>query len=125
MKSIGSFRTFVFGAATLVVAAMSPLGIAPVHADEAGFGALELMASDDMDALRGRNGDVLTNVQSIQDLDATVTGGTFSANTMTTGAITIEQHALEGFSGVGIFNIFTGHNNAVGAAVGISVFLSE
>ena len=104
---------------------MSPLGIAPVHADEAGFGALELMASDDMDALRGRNGDVLTNVQSIQDLDATVTGGTFNADTMTTGMITIEQNALEGFSGVGIFNIFTGHNNAVGAAVGISVFLAE
>ena len=125
MKAIGPLKAFVISAATLVVAAMSPIGVTPAYADEAEFGALELMASEDMDALRGRNGDVLTNVQSIQDLDATVTGGTFSADTMTTGTITIEQHALEGFSGVGIFNIFTGHNNAVDAAVGISVFIAE
>ncbi len=125
MNRIGPLRTMIIGAATVIAATLAPPGVTNALADEAGFGGLELMPSEDMDALRGRNGDMFTNVQSIQDLDATVTGGTFSANTMSTGAVTIEQHAFDGFSGVGIFNLMSGNNNAVDAAVGISVFIAE
>lgn len=124
MKSTSQLRTLILGTAAIIAAVVSPLGVAQDLTDGA-FGTLDLMPTGEMDALRGRNGDMFTNVQSIQDLDATVTGGTFSAHTMTTGAVTIEQHAFDGFSGVGIFNLMSGNNNAVDAAVGISVFIAE
>jgi hypothetical protein len=85
--------------------------------------SLETMGGEELAGLRGR--DSLTNVQSIQELDASVSNSSFNANTMTTGAITIEQHALDNFEGVGLFNIFTGHNNAVNSAVGISIYVAE
>lgn len=84
---------------------------------------LEAMGADELAGLSGR--DSLTNVQSIQELDASVSNSSFNANTMTTGAITIEQHALDNFEGIGLFNIFTGHNNAVNSAVGISIYVTE
>ena len=85
--------------------------------------SLEAMGANELAGLSGR--DSLTNVQSIQELDASVSNSSFNANTMTTGAITIEQHALDNFEGVGLFNIFTGHNNAVNSAVGISIYVAE
>ncbi len=88
-----------------------------------GFEALDQIASDELVSLTGR--DNLTNVQSIQELDATISNSSFNADTIMSGAITIEQHALENFEGVGMFNIFTGNNNAVDSAVGISIFITE
>lgn len=91
--------------------------------DAQGFAALDVIEADALASLSGR--DNLTNVQSIQELDATVSNSSFNADTINTGAITIEQHALDHFEGVGMFNIFTGNNNAVDSAVGISVYLTE
>lgn len=108
--------------ASAVLFNLTPPGVTPTQASDE-FDALARMGPGQLDEMRGRNS--LTNVQSIQDLDAMVSGGSFNVDTMTSGAITIEQNALESFEGVGIFNLFTGHNNAVDAAVGISVFLSE
>lgn len=88
-----------------------------------GFAALDVLETQDLAGLSGR--DNLTNVQSIQELDATVSNSTFTVGTLLTGAITIEQHALDHFDGVGLFNIFTGNNNAVNSAVGISIYLTE
>lgn len=88
-----------------------------------GFAALDILETQDLADLSGR--DNLTNVQSIQELDATVSNSTFNVDTILTGAITIEQHALDNFDGVGMFNIFTGNNNAVNSAVGISIYLNE
>lgn len=93
------------------------------QADPWGTPTKEAMETDDLSEVTGR--DNLTNVQSIQELEATVSNGSFTADTITTGAITIEQHALDNFEGVGLFNIFTGHNNAVNSAVGISIYLTE
>ncbi|OEY65108.1 hypothetical protein [Marinobacter sp. X15-166B] len=91
--------------------------------ESASLEELDTMGAEELADSSGR--DKLTNVQSIQELDASVSNSSFNANTMTTGAITIEQQALENFEGVGLFNIFTGHNNAVNSAVGISVYLAE
>mgnify|MGYP003659164991 CR=1 FL=1 len=88
-----------------------------------GFAALDVLETQDLADLSGR--DNLTNVQSIQELDASVSNSTFTVGTMLTGAITIEQHALDHFAGVGLFNVFTGNNNAVNSAVGISIYLAE
>ena len=110
----------LLGAAAVIN--VTPPGVTSVFAMD-DLDTLQPLAVEQLDELRGRNS--LTNVQSIQDLEATVTGGSFAVDTLTSGSITIEQHALDSFEGVGIFNLFTGHNNAVDAAVGISVFLSE
>lgn len=86
----------------------------------------EAMGTDELAGLSGRDSLTnLTNVQSIQELEASVSNSSFTADTMTTGGITIEQHALDNFEGVGLFNILTGHNNAVNSAVGISVYVAE
>ncbi len=83
----------------------------------------DAMETEDLSALTGR--DNLTNVQSIQELEATVSNGTFNANTIITGAITIEQHALNDFEGAGVFTFNTGNNNAFNSAIGISIYLTE
>ena len=89
------------------------------------FEALTIIETDHMAELSGRNGNTnLTNVQSIQELEATISGSSFNADTINTGAITIEQHALDNFDGIGLFNILTGNNNAVDAAVGVSIYLT-
>ena len=116
-------RKTVLAAAAMVLAVVTPgISMAEKPATE-GLDTLQTLEMEQLDNLRGRNAQ--TNVQSIQELDATVSNSSFAVDTMTTGGITIEQHALENFKGIGVFNIFTGHNNAVDAAVGISVFLSE
>lgn len=96
----------------------------PIVAD--GFEAASVIETDRLAEYSGRNANTnLTNVQSIQDLEASVSNSSFNVDTMTTGAITIEQHALENFSGIGLFNILTGNNNAVDAAVGVSIYIIQ
>jgi hypothetical protein len=87
---------------------------------------LKTINSEELDSFRGRDShSVITTVQSDQHLEATISNSTFSADIMNTGAITIGEHALDSFEGIGVFNIFTGHNNAVDAAVGVSIFVTE
>lgn len=89
------------------------------------FNALEGLGSDELAQLRGRENINLINVQSLQDLKATASGNSVNAGSVISGPITIESHALGSFDGVGLFNIMTGHNNAVTSAVGISIYLAE
>lgn len=91
--------------------------------------ALVPLHADELQGMRGRNnGDVTapasrTTVMSVQQLEATVNGAVFNVDEMTTGAVTIGDGALENFSGVGLFNILTGNNNAVSASIGIAIHL--
>ena len=110
--------------------AMPLLSITSVWADDidpfAALTNLEPIATETLNDLRGReSGAVITTVQSNQQLQATITDSTFTADVMNTGSITIAPHALDHFEGIGVFNIFTGHNNAVDAAVGVSIFINE
>lgn len=114
------FPVFLLIAFTL---AISQAVNADTQPDTLGFDSLETIDGGALSGLNGR--DVLTNVQSIQELKATVSNSAFNADTIISGAITIEQHALDHFEGVGMFNLFTGNNNAVDSAVGISVYLTE
>lgn len=84
------------------------------------FAGLTVSEAQELDTLRGQNGHTQIVVQSNQELNATVTGSTFNVGTINGGAVTIADHALDNFSGVGVFNIVTGNNNAVDAAVGIT-----
>ncbi len=87
------------------------------------FLALGVIEAEHLDELRGRNGDTSVRVQSRQRLNARVNGGTISANRVTNGAVNFREHALDGFNGIGLFNVVTGNNNAVDAAIGLTFYL--
>lgn len=89
-------------------------------ADRDAFTGLPVSQPLEMDALRGQDGNTRITVQSNQDLSASVTGSTFNVGTLNSGAVSIGEHALDNFSGVGLFNIVTGNNNAVNAGIGIT-----
>lgn len=92
-----------------------------LHAQEPdAFVGLPVSEPLELDVLRGQYGDTQITVQSNQDLEATITGSTFNVGTINSGAVTINEHAMDNFSGVGLFNIVTGNNNAVNAAIGVS-----
>ncbi|RRQ20533.1 hypothetical protein [Thiohalobacter thiocyanaticus] len=84
------------------------------------FEELAPVDSAGLDALRGRAGDSHISLTSQQDLKATVNGSLIEAGTMTSGSVTIAERALDNFGGIGLFNIVTGSNNAVDAAIGVN-----
>ena len=74
----------------------------------------------ELDSLRGMNGETRIRVETNQQLNATVSGSSFSAGTINSGAVTFAENALENFSGIGLFNVVTGNNNAVDSAIGVT-----
>lgn len=88
--------------------------------DENDFAGLQVSRAQELDVLRGQAGNTQITVQSNQDLNASVTGSTFNVGTLNSGDVSIGEHALDNFSGVGLFNIVTGNNNAVSAGIGIT-----
>lgn len=92
-----------------------------IHADGTTlFPDVDVAAITELDALRGMNGDTRIRVETNQELNATVTGSSFTAGTINGGSVTFAEHALDNFSGIGLFNIVTGNNNAVDSAVGVT-----
>jgi hypothetical protein len=87
---------------------------------ETAFPELPVADASELDALRGMNGDTRINVQSTQQLEATVSGSSFTAGTINGGSVTFAEHSLDNFSGIGLFNVVTGNNNAVDSAVGVT-----
>ena len=84
------------------------------------FTGVEVSQQVELDMLRAQSGNTQITVQSNQELSASVTGSTFNVGTLNSGSVTIAEHALDNFSGVGLFNIVTGNNNAVNSAIGIT-----
>lgn len=106
--------------ALAIFVALGPAA-ASVHAEDgAAFAGLAVSDTLELDSLRGQSGNTSITVQSNQDLSASVTGSTFNVGTLNSGAVNLDAQALENFSGVGLFNIVTGNNNAVNAAIGIT-----
>lgn len=87
------------------------------------FANLTNLEVDDLKGNSGRSGDTVITVQSNQNLEATITGSTFSVDEVNSGGVTFSEGALENFSGVGLFNVVTGNNNAVNSSVGVTVNL--
>lgn len=92
--------------------------LADDHASD--FDSLTVANTIELDALRGMNGDTRIQVETNQQLNASVTGSSFTAGTITGGSVTFAENALENFSGIGLFNVVTGNNNAVNSAVGVT-----
>lgn len=89
------------------------------------FAAIGVADAADLDGLRGREGGKSVTVATDQDLTATVTGGAITAHEVTTGSVAFGEHALDGFGGIGVFNVVTGNNNSVQAAIGVTFNLLE
>lgn len=84
------------------------------------FTGIEVSQQMELDTLRAQSGNTQITVQSNQDLSASVTGSSFTVDTLNSGSVTIAEHALDNFSGIGLFNIVTGNNNAVNSAIGVT-----
>jgi len=107
----------------LAVCLLGPLASSGAGAEQditAMLAGEEIVDSASLEALRGRAGDTSITLESNQDLRSTVNGSLIQAGSMVSGAVTIEERAMDNFSGVGLFNIVTGSNNAVDAAIGIN-----
>lgn len=106
---------------------MALLIVGPVIAEEMpvdeAFGNLTSIEGDDLGGVRGREGSTTITVQSNQNLGANITGSTFDVGTMVSGEVTFAEGALGEFSGVGLFNVVTGNNNAVNNAIGVTINL--
>ena len=104
-----------------VLLALGLTALGGAHAQEQDeFTGLPVSQMQELDTLRGQAGNTQITVQSNQDLNASVTGSTFNVGTLNSGDVNIGEHALDNFSGVGLFNIVTGNNNAVNAGIGIT-----
>lgn len=120
----GTAERMLASAAVLALAtAGSALAEEPVAQDA--FAAVTIMEAADLEDVRGREGSQSIIVATDQDLTATVIGGSITAGTVNTGGVSFGEGALDGFGGIGVFNVVTGNNNSVQAAIGVTFNLLE
>jgi hypothetical protein len=74
------------------------------------------VSSEDLAAMSGGASVAVTN----QNLTA-VNAGQVSADSLTTGDVTLQSNAFSGFSGIGNFVINTGNNNNVQGSLSVTV----
>ncbi|HKJ10515.1 MAG TPA: hypothetical protein VKA76_15620 [Gammaproteobacteria bacterium] len=84
------------------------------------FAAMAAVEGPELAQFQAREGHTTITVESRQDLAATINGSSFEAGSINSGSVTIGPNALDHFGGVGLFNIVTGNNNAVDAAIGVT-----
>jgi hypothetical protein len=78
-----------------------------------------------LDRVAGRGaGDNLTVALTEQSLSAVNTGNTISAGTVASGAITLQDSALSGFSGISNVMMNTGHNNNLQSSMSVTVIIT-
>jgi hypothetical protein len=106
----------------VVIAALLAFGNCRAAEPVAGedFAGLSVIENDNLDTLRGRDGDTSITVSSNQTLEAMITGSEFNAGTVNSGGVSFGEGSIGTFSGIGLFNIVTGNNNAVDTALGVS-----
>lgn len=77
----------------------------------------QAVSSNDLSTMSGGAAVAVTN----QNLSAVNTGNTVSANSLTTGDVTLQSNAFSGFSGIGNFVVNTGNNNNVQGSLSVTV----
>jgi len=112
---------------TTVLAALAAAGaaLADELTEQDAFAAVNVIDPVDLDGVRGREGSQTITVATDQELTATVIGGSITADSVTTGGVSFGEGALDGFGGIGVFNVVTGNNNSVQAAIGVTFNLLE
>jgi hypothetical protein len=108
-----------------VVGALANSALAEEQIKRDAFAAVSVIGAADLDGLRGREGGQQITVATDQELTASVIGGSITAHEVTTGSVTLGERALDGFGGIGVFNVVTGNNNSVQAAIGVTFNLLE
>src|SRR3546814_12453075 len=98
------------GLAMTALAALAGSALADEQAKRDAFAAVGIIDAADLDELRGREGGQNVTVATDQELTATVIGGSITAHEVTTGGVTFGERALDGFGGIGVFNVVTGKN---------------
>lgn len=94
---------------------------APADAVTAAASGPRSLAIDELDALHGRQGASSVIIASDQLLQATNSGNSVNANTVTTGAMRIDANAFSGFNGIGNFVMNSGNNNNLQGAITINI----
>ncbi len=112
-------------AAALAALAVTNSTLAEEQTKRDAFPAASVVDAVDLDEFRGREGGQQVTVATDQKLTATVVGGSITADEVTTGNVTFGEQALDGFGGIGVFNVVTGNNNSVQAAIGVTFNLLE
>lgn len=87
------------------------------------FASAEVIATDELQDVRGRDRDTIVTLQNNQTQTANITDTSFSAEQINSGDIQLDSKALENFSGIGLFNFNTGNGNAIDAAIGVNIYL--
>jgi hypothetical protein len=109
---------------TLVLVISALLTYGNCHAAELsltdGFDDLSVIGNNNLDTLRGGNGDTTITVSNTQNLQASIQGSEFNVGTINSGGVSFGKDAIGNFSGIGLFNIVTGNNNAVDTALGVT-----
>lgn len=112
-------------ATAMVALAVTNVALAEEPIKQDAFAALSVIDAADLDRLRGREGGQNVTVATDQKLTATVIGGSITAHEITTGGVAFGEGALDGFGGIGVFNVVTGNNNSLQAAIGVTFNLLE
>ena len=121
----GMAQRILMVAAALTAASAVDSALADEQVRQDAFAAVSVMSPVDLDGVRGREGSQNITVATDQELTATVIGGSITAGTVRTGGVSFDEGALDGFGGIGVFNVVTGNNNSVQAAIGVTFNLLE
>ena len=87
------------------------------------FASVDVIATDELQEVSGRDRDTIVTLQNNQTQSANITDTSFSADQINSGGIQLDSRALDNFNGVGLFNFVTGNGNAIDAAIGVNVYL--
>lgn len=74
--------------------------------------------------LAGRGADDVSVALTEQSLSALNTGNTIQASSVTSGAISLQDNALSGFSGISNVMMNTGHNNNLQSNMSVTVIIT-
>lgn len=119
----------------MICLAMLALAAAPAAAQESSGAATaaapefhslaaeqSALSVEDLAAVNGRQGATSeVTLLSDQDLSATSSGNSITANTVRSGDVAFGAGALSAFSGVGNFVVNTGNNNNLQGAISVSI----
>ena len=128
----GLAAALAFGGAEVSLAAATPASAAPVAAATLHWTeTLDALppASPTSDAalgdLDGRGADTNVSVaMTEQSLSAVNTGNTIQAGSVGSGAISLQDNALSGFSGISNVMMNTGHNNNLQSNMSVTVIIT-
>lgn len=100
------------------VPASEPVFVDAPPAASAPGGAI---AADDLEAVRGGEGDAIS--LTVQTLNA-VNAGSIDANDVSSGAISVGAGAFGNFDGIGNFVMNTGHENNIQSSLSVTVTMA-